>query len=68
MAYQYGRAVAHRVDKIRHMDGIEWKKISVIAIENKQKIADYKDIRVIMVKLVDRLHNLKTIGVYALEK
>lgn len=50
------------------MDGIEWKKISVIAIENKQKIADYKDIRVIMVKLVDRLHNLKTIGVYALEK
>ncbi|WP_317048466.1 HD domain-containing protein [Cardinium endosymbiont of Sogatella furcifera] len=37
-------------------------------MENKQKIADYKDVRVILVKLVDRLYNLKTADVYALEK
>ncbi|WP_186292484.1 HD domain-containing protein [Cardinium endosymbiont of Dermatophagoides farinae] len=68
IAYQYGKEVAYIVDKVTNMDCIAWRKIKLTATENKQKIADYKDIRVIMVKLADRLHNLQTIGFHSFEK
>ena len=68
IAYQYGQEVAYIVNKVTNMDCIAWKKIKLTETENKQKIADYKDIRVIMVKLADRLHNLQTIGFHSFEK
>lgn len=68
IAYQYGKEVAYIVDKVTNMDCISSKKIKLTETENTQKIADYKDIRVIMAKLADRLHNLQTIGLHSFDK
>jgi len=68
IAYQYGKEVAYIVDKVTNIDCITSKKIKLTETENKQKISDYKDIRVVMVKLSDRLHNLQTIGFHLFDK
>ncbi|WP_223245673.1 sodium:solute symporter family protein [Cardinium endosymbiont of Bemisia tabaci] len=68
IAYQYGKEVAYIVDKVTNMDCISSKKIKLTEKENKDKISDYKDIRVVMVKLADRLHNLQTIEFQSFDK
>ncbi|WP_419241237.1 HD domain-containing protein [Cardinium endosymbiont of Nabis limbatus] len=37
VAYQYGKEVAHIVDKVTNMDCMAWKKIKLTERENKQK-------------------------------
>ena len=58
----YGTEVAYIVDMVTHYNvhGFRWKLDSV---ENNLFLQRCKDIRVVQVKLADRLHNLRTLSV-----
>ena len=64
LAEQFGESVAHLVDGVSKLTQIEFTSHAEAQAENFQKMAMAmaNDIRVIMVKLADRLHNMRTIG------
>jgi guanosine-3',5'-bis(diphosphate) 3'-pyrophosphohydrolase len=66
---RYGESVAQIVDGVSKLSTIFSSRAEAQA-ENFQKmaLAMAKDIRVIMVKLADRLHNMRTIGVMSDEQ
>ncbi len=61
----FGDAVAMLVDGVTKLDQIEDRTRDEQQADNFQKmmLAMARDIRVILLKLVDRLHNIRTIGV-----
>ena len=61
---QFGITVANLVDGVSKLTHLEFKTRAESQAHNFQKmaIAMAKDIRVILVKLADRLHNMRTIG------
>jgi len=67
---QFGPTVAELVDGVSKLTQIEFSSLAEKQAENFQKmtLAMSKDIRVILVKLADRLHNLRTLGVLKPEK
>ena len=60
----FGKNIAHLVDGVSKLDKIEFKSSLEIQAENFRKmlLAMSRDIRVIVIKLIDRLHNMRTIG------
>ena len=66
---RFGKSVAEIVDGVSKLSTIFRSRAEAQA-ENFQKMAMAmaKDIRVIMVKLADRLHNMRTIGVMSAEQ
>ncbi|GHC28454.1 RelA/SpoT family protein [Aidingimonas halophila] len=70
LARQFGEPVAELVDGVSKLTQITFEDKAVAQAENFQKmvLAMSRDIRVIIVKLADRLHNMRTLGALRPEK
>jgi GTP pyrophosphokinase len=67
---QFGPVVAELVDGVTKITQLSFKNIHEKQSENVRKmiVAMGKDVRVILVKLADRLHNMRTLGHMKYEK
>jgi len=66
---EFGKEVADLVDGVTKISALEEKAVDNSQAENFRKLilATSKDIRVLLVKLADRLHNMRTINAFKSE-
>ena len=64
VAEHFGREIAEIVDGVTKLDQLQFKNRQEAQAESFRKmlLAMVRDIRVIMVKLADRVHNMRTLG------
>ncbi len=67
---QFNETVADLVDGVSKLTHLEFETVAEAQAQNFQKmaLAMAEDIRVILIKLADRLHNMRTLGVLSPEK
>lgn len=67
---EYGAEVAHLVEGVSKLDQIRFKSKAEQQAANfrKMMMAMVEDVRVILIKLADRLHNMRTLGVMRPDK
>ncbi|MGB2105410.1 MAG: RelA/SpoT family protein, partial [Glaciecola sp.] len=64
LAYNFGDVVAELVEGVSKLDKIKFSNKEEAQVENfrKMMMAMVQDIRVILIKLADRTHNMRTLG------
>ncbi len=67
---EFGDEIAELVDGVTHISGVEFKSTEERQVDyyRKMLLSMAKDIRVIIIKLADRLHNMRTLDALASEK
>ena len=67
IAETFGKPVAELVDGLSKLNKIEFQSAEDAQAENFRKmlLAMARDVRIILIKLADRLHNMKTLGAVA---
>src|SRR5487761_2141621 len=70
IAEQFGKPVAELVDGLSKLDKLKFDTVADAQAENFRKMlmAMARDVRVILIKLADRLHNMRTLGAVSKEK
>ena len=70
IAHNFGTAVADIVEGVTKLTRVQYTSIEEQQVENLRKmlLAMAKDIRVILIKMADRLHNLRTMAYQSEEK
>src|SRR5471032_1969858 len=70
IAKRFGKAVAELVDGVSKIDRIDFATLQHAQAENFRKmlLAMARDVRVILIKLADRLHNMRTLEAVPPEK
>ena len=69
LAGQFGQTVAELVEGVTKLDKLRFRDRQEAAAESFRKmlLAMSRDLRVIMIKLADRLHNMRTLGAQSRE-
>jgi len=70
IAKEFGEEIAHIVEGVSNLTNLEFNSSSHKQAKNFQKMffAMSKDMRVMVIKLADRLHNMRTLGAMKREK
>lgn len=70
IATRFGRQAAELVDGVSKLDRIESQSFEDAQAENYRKmlLAMARDVRVMLIKLADRLHNMRTLGSFRPDK
>ena len=69
IAAQFGQTVAELVEGVTKLDKLHFRDRQEAAAESfrKMMLAMARDLRVILIKLADRLHNMRTLGAQSVE-
>ena len=67
---EFGGQVSYLVDSVSKLDKLSFNSLAEAQAENYRKmlLAMVKDVRVIIIKMADRLHNMRTLYVMSQEK
>ncbi len=70
MAHEFGGEIAELVDSVSKIDRLKFKSPQHAKAENLRRLflASVNDLRVILIKIADRLHNLDSIHVFKVDK